>query len=68
MVPVAFWFALVAGADTRSVGGQRQDGYMVAALLLIVTAVAVLALASWQKPLHRILHVLHPRSKIWPPP
>jgi hypothetical protein len=65
LVPVAFWFALVAGADT---GGQRQDGYIVGALLLIVTAVAVLALASWQKPLHRMLHLLHPRSRVWPPP
>jgi hypothetical protein len=59
---------LVAGADTRSTGGQRQNGLVVGVLLVVVTAVAVLALASWQKPLHRILHVLRPRSRVWPPP
>jgi hypothetical protein len=41
---------------------------VVGVLLVVVTAVAVLALASWQKPLHRILHVLRPRSRVWPPP
>jgi hypothetical protein len=65
-VPLMYAFVLYVWTEADR-GSAGSGTAVVGALLLVLTMLIVLAMATWYQPLRRLLHIARPRSHMWPP-